>query len=375
MLILHDKKNLNEQEVWLHDTYFKILSEIVKRAKNPNSSIDPFASEYFGKNSVKTNSNYYNSFLEITSYFWASKSGRGILLEKTINSLSGHKSEQNVFLSDFLNKLIESDEMLNGKLSNKFKIKFDLINFVNNKLVILELKNRVDSGGVEARRGVLKKFFGLCDDVENNTIALTDSSTHKEYTLSKLFTKLGIKKFEMLMGLLYNISGSQAKIDDDKKDGWYGESKKLVEKYGQKHFGISYDSTNLKICFDKDDVKFLIQTVYGSDSTKEFTGGKLTLDKVFDSVYLKPWDDIWLALNTGIEQRRILLESKTNHILEIQRLYNNNPNFKTKLDEFRKNNSNLIELVNTIQKNIDPLLHIYTDQDVADCLYLCARFI
>ena len=204
MLILQDKKNLKEQEVWLHKAYFKILSEIVKRATNPNSSIDPFASEYVGKNSVKTNSNYYNSFLEITSYFWASKSGRGTLLEKTINFLSGHKSEQNVFLSDFLNKLIELNETLNGKLSDKFKIKFDLINFVNNKLVILELKNRIDSGGVEARRGVLKKFFGLCDDVENNTIAFTDSSTHKEYTLSELFTKLGIKKFEMLMGLLYN---------------------------------------------------------------------------------------------------------------------------------------------------------------------------
>lgn len=52
MLILRDKKNLKEQEVWLYDAYKKILSKIVKIASS--SSIDPFASEYIGKNSANT---------------------------------------------------------------------------------------------------------------------------------------------------------------------------------------------------------------------------------------------------------------------------------------------------------------------------------
>ncbi len=375
MLILRDKKNLKEQEVWLYEAYRKILSKIVKIASNPSSSIDPFASEYMGKNSVKINPNYHNSLLEITSYFWASKAGRGTLLQKTIGLLAGSKADQDVYFSEFLNEMIKTNGTLKGKISTKFKKKFDLINVNNDTLIILEIKNRVDSGGTSGRREALKKFFEVCDNIENNIIAFTDSSNDKEYTLPELLEKLGIKKLEMLMGLFYNIKGGQAKIEDDKKDGFYSESKSLVEKYGSGHLGISYDSDKLKINFDKDNITFTIQTVYGSDSTKKFTGGKLTLDKVFKSVFPKSWDDIWLALNTGIEQRRILLENKTNHILEIQRLYNENPSFKTKLNDFRQNNYSLAELVNTMQKNIDQLLRNYKDQDVADCLYLCSRFI
>ena len=300
------------------------------------------------------------------------------LLEKTIKSLSGVHVEQNIFLSDFLNKLIQSNETLNGKLSDKFKVKVDLINFVNNKLVILEIKNRIDSGA-DSRRSVLNKFFGVCNIIENNTTAFTDSTTNTEYTLPELFTKLGIKEFEMLMGLLYNIRGSQAKLNDDKKDGgWHGESKKLVEQYTRSHLGIKSDSNTLKITFEKDNIKFIIQTVYGSDSTKRFTGNKLTLDSVFDHVFPKSWDDIWLALNTGIEQRRILLECEKNHITEIQRMYKTNSDFKNELKKFKLDSTNHAltqNIVNMIQKNIDPILSKSSDQDVTDCLYLCSRFV
>ena len=89
-------------------------------------------------------------------------------------------------------------------------------------------------------------------------------------------------------------------------------------------------------------------------------------------------DDIWLALNTGIEQRRILLEHKINHITEIQRIYKENSDFKKELKKFKLNSTNHIltkNIVNEIQKNIDPIISKSSDQNVADCLYLCSRFV
>lgn len=378
MLILQDKENLEEQQVWLCQAYEKIVSNIVKIASDLNSSIDPFASDYIGKNSIKMYPNYYNALLEVTSYFWASKGGRGTLLQKTIGLLAGDKADENIYLSEYLDELIKSDETLNGKLSIKFRKKFDLINRVNDTLIILEIKNRIDSGGTSGRREALKKFFELCDSVESNTIAFTDSKSKTEYTLPKLFEKLGIKKFEMLMGLFYNIKGSEANLIDDKKNGFYSESKSLVTKYANEHLGIKHDAEKLKINFDKDEIKFVIQTVYGSDSTKRFTANKLTLDHVLESVFSKSWDDIWLAVNTGIEQRRILLEHKINHITEIQRLYKTNSNFEKELKKFKLDSNNLSltqNIVIMIEKNIDPKLSKSLDQDVTNALYLCSRFI
>ena len=103
-----------------------------------------------------------------------------------------------------MNNVIESDNTLNGKSSDKFKKKFDLINILNDKLIILEIKNRVDSGGTSGRREGLKKFFDICNHVENNIIILTDRTSGKEYTLLELLKKLGITKVDMLMGFFYN---------------------------------------------------------------------------------------------------------------------------------------------------------------------------
>ena len=341
MLILQDKNSLEEQQRWLYEAYAKTISNIVKKACDVNSTIDPFASGYFGKNSIQTESNYYNSLLEITSYFWASKGGRGKLLEKTISSRAGVKAKHDVYLSDFLDVIIQSNGKLQGNTLNKFRKKFDLINLVDDSLIILEIKNRIDSGGVSGRRDALNKFFDVLNKIEDNTVVFVDSS-QKEYTLTELLIELGIKKLEMLMGLFYNIKGNEATIVDDRKNGgFYSESKRLGSDFARGKLGITHDSDWLRIDFTKDSIEFVIQTTYGSDSTKRFTGGSLTLDMVFDSVFPKSWDDIRLALNVGITQRNLLLQYKTNHIMKIQSLYNTNSDFKSEIDRFRNNPDNL----------------------------------
>ena len=180
-----------------------------------------------GLESIMPNRDHYHSLLEVTSYFWGSKGGRGSLLEKTVRLLAGDRAMQNKTLPDFLESNLPSD--LHGIVSHTFKKKFDLMNIVDSKIVLLEIKNRIDGGGVTGRRDALDKFIKLCNEVESNTIMFTDHNTHKEFTLHELLKHIDIKQFEMLLGLFYNLNGGLATIEHDKKSGFYSESKKIIE--------------------------------------------------------------------------------------------------------------------------------------------------
>ena len=47
------------------------------------------------------------------------------------------------------------------------KLKFDLVNIIDNRIVFLEIKNRVDSGGTAAREEALsKKFLRVCEKIQ-----------------------------------------------------------------------------------------------------------------------------------------------------------------------------------------------------------------
>ena len=374
MLILQNENSLQEHQRWLYDAYCNMVSKIIEKACDAESSIDPFASGYFGKNSDESESNY-DALLEITSYFWASKGGRGKLLEKTVGSLAGDKAKYNAYLSSYLDKIIKSDGRLQGNTLKKFKKTFDLINVVGDSLIILEIKNRIDSGGVSGRRDAMTKFSDVLNKIEDNTVVFVDRS-QKEYTLTELLTELGIKKLEMLLGLFYNIHGKEAVIADDMKDGFYSESKKLGNDFAKEKFGIEHDSDQLRIGFIDDQVEFVIQTVYGSEATRRFTGGRLTLDMVFDSVFPKSWDDIRLALNVGIAQRNLLLNHNTNYIMQVRELYSTNPDFKSEMDKFRTDPGNLNTVENLVSKIQNECnLPETKAQDISDCLYVCARFL
>ncbi len=350
MLLLQDKNKLTKLEVDLYKGYEKFICNIFDISCKTDSGIDPFTSEYLGKNSVRPDSKYYNSLLEVTSYFWASKGGRGTLLEKALAILAGDNATSGIYLSKFLDELIELNKTMLGNVSTSLKTKFDLINHVSGSLIILEIKNRVDSGGTAGRNEALTKFFSLCDHIRKDTILFIDEKTKKEHTLLELLKKLGIKNIELLMGLFYNIHGSGATIKDDQSSGFYSQSKKLMKNYGLKNPDVILEPINLKINFDKDEVEIVIQTIYGDDVTKRFTKSSTPMVAIFRKVFLKSWDDIWLSLNAGIRQRDILLKHKTNHILMIQDLYQNDPNFKSHVDKFREDSENLNLLKNIVNK-------------------------
>jgi hypothetical protein len=156
MLTLQKDSVLSEEEIWLKNAYANIVLNLVKAALTielGSSEFDPFISKFMGMDTVKYNKYRYRAFLEVTSYFWASKGGRGILLEKIFASLGGIYSASNVTLYEIIARIMKKNNslqtanqdipqfLMKGGLK---KLKFDLVNIVNDSLIILELKNRVE---------------------------------------------------------------------------------------------------------------------------------------------------------------------------------------------------------------------------------------
>src|SRR5438128_3689215 len=151
MLTLHNDSSLTKEEIWLKESYTNIVYRLVESTITTSSEFDPFAAKFMGIDSVEYDKFQYQAILETTSYFWASKGGRGTLLEKIIASLGNSHSSYGVTLLKILSKILNvrnSDKDQNASLSitNKIKrLKFDLVNIIDDKLIILELKNRIDS--------------------------------------------------------------------------------------------------------------------------------------------------------------------------------------------------------------------------------------
>src|SRR5437899_12860954 len=98
MLTLHKDSSLNKEEIWLKEAYTNIVYRLVESTITTSSEFDPFAAKFMGIDSVEYDKFQYQALLETTSYFWASKGGRGTLLEKIIASLGNSHSYNGVTL-------------------------------------------------------------------------------------------------------------------------------------------------------------------------------------------------------------------------------------------------------------------------------------
>ena len=179
MLTLQKDNFLSREEVWLKKTYSNIVYRLTDSTISTSSEFDPFVTKFMGIHSIEYEKAFqYQALLETTSYFWASKGGRGTLLEKIIASLGNSYSSNGATLSKIVSILLSkfhytlthnnqnsSQVLIKGNVK---RLKFDLVNIIDDNLILLELTNRVDSGGTGAREEALrKKFFAICRIIEN----------------------------------------------------------------------------------------------------------------------------------------------------------------------------------------------------------------
>lgn len=384
MLLLQNPSTLSREESWLREAYANIVSNLLEYATDPSSNIDPFASNFMGLEAVEKNKEEYRAFMEVTSYFWSSKGGRGALIEKILAEAAGVTAANGIPISKipvWIAKIKGNTETKEWKVTGSApKLKFDLLNVIGDRLVFLEIKNRVDSGGTAAREEALaKKYLKLAEAIQHGTPVYIGDGVDMD--IAQAFLGLGIKRLEMHAGFLYNPNGDEATIADDRSEGFYGRSKGLLEDYFKRQNNrysvrLTYDANDQKLSFEKDGLVVIIDLLYGSDVTKNFTHERLNLGNVMNKVFRNKWDDIWLSVKMAISQRTLLLTEGNNIISEIKRSLTKNadPSFTAYYDKFVANPEDvksLIECVQIIKQKIR-LSSATADGDIADCVYAYA---
>jgi hypothetical protein len=106
MLTLQEHHSLNREEIWLKEAYANIVYRLIQSTITTPSGFDPFVAKFMGIHSVGYDKFQYQALLETTSYFWASKGGRGTLLEKIIATLGNSYSSNGVTLSKVISMLL-----------------------------------------------------------------------------------------------------------------------------------------------------------------------------------------------------------------------------------------------------------------------------
>lgn len=327
MLLLRDTSTLSQEEKWLKSAYKNIVANLMDLSLDESSSFDPFSSRFMGIDLGKKGGEEYRSFMEVSSYFWASKGGRGALLEKVIASAGGPNAENGIALSNipsWIAKAKGSEEVREWHTTGSvLKIKFDLANVLNERVVLLEIKNRVDSGGTAAREEALaKKFLALCKLIQDEHKVFVGDGV--EMDVAQTLLGLGIKRIEMHSGFLYNTKAGEATIDSDRTKGFFTQSRRLLADYYQKNnhrftVKLTYDDKLQKLSFEKDGLEVCVDLLYGSNVTANFTPDRANLDKVLGKVFARTWEDVRLSIDVAISQRILLLKCGRNYLMEIKR--------------------------------------------------------
>jgi hypothetical protein len=269
------------------------------------------------------------------------------------------------------------------KKSSVQRVKFDLVNIMGGKLTILELKNRVDSGGTAAREKALrKKFFTISRTIENEEKIFVYNN--KEYDFVAIFSLLGINELDMSLGLLYDVNGKEATISSDRSNGFYSSSKTHMKNYVNEQHPISevnLDENILSLSFKKGSLNVTINMLYGAEIIQRFTSKQYDIRIIMEKVFSTVWDDIWLVVNLAISQRAILLKYKKDHMIQLKNLKENDEYFNLTFTKFCQNPRDLktlTDLVYNIRKQRDFLdLPLTSEHDgyLADCLYAFTSYI
>ncbi|GAG97447.1 unnamed protein product, partial [marine sediment metagenome] len=273
ILCLKNKESLDLGHRLLYEPYKNILVNFVKLALNPKEKdFDPVSRVFDGLESVSEDlKHYYEALMGITSYYQHSQGGRGKYVEKRLASLE-KTCTLNIKLSELPSWLKYPDLhrkkgilTLKG-LSTKEKSKIrrtewdyldeedettDLGNLLTeeNTIVLLELKNRVDSGGTAARREIwTKKFKNILNVLSRDQPKLYQKNSN-ELSLIELIQHFGFKKLEIYIGILFDIDGNPATKEKDKQQGFYSSNEE-----GYRDLKNTIDQKNLSILEEGSDI-------------------------------------------------------------------------------------------------------------------------
>lgn len=377
LLCVKQKEKLKLGQLLLYEPYKNILQNFVELAtKIEAKDFDPVAKVYDGLLSAPAEiKEYYEALLGVTSYYQHSQGGRGKYIEKKIASAFQNCSPD-INLSE-LPIWLEYPELykrkgmftLRGLTSQeKIAIRTTLWDWIGVKdentdvgsilkdektIVLLEVKNRVDSGGSSARREILtSQKFGIITDylLKNEKLYKKDNN---EFSLAELLRFFGFENFELYIGILFDVGDIPATIESDKQNGFYSSSKegfiylrdKIKLSENVKILDEDLENLLIELLLIKPRLKLKIGALYGNEVTFNLFRQEFP---VSDLLLLK-YDDMWLSQLIAIDERAFLLKNNKNFLTIFRDLLKRNAELRKRYDklinsECRKNELN--EIVN-----------------------------
>ena len=361
LLCIKKKEKLELGELLLYEPYKNILQNFVDLATRLEAKdFDPVAKVYHGIISAPSEiRNYYESLLGVTSYYQASKGGRGRYIEKKIASafescsLDIKLSELPLWLEHPALHKKKGIFTLNGLTAQEKEIirrmpwdwignrdeSTDVGTVLKNEktMVLAEVKNRVDSGGSAARREIwTSQKFGIIVDylLRNEKIYRKDN---KEFSLAELLKFFNLESLELYMGVLFDKGDRPATIEADRRNGFYSSSKEgflYLRNKIKTHKEIKIlneDSENLKIelLLPNSSLNLKIEALYGDDVTLKLFRKR---SPVSDLLLLK-YDDIWLSQLITIDERAFLLKNNKNFLIILKDLLKRSKELRDKYNE------------------------------------------
>ena len=370
MLCIKRKESLDIGHLLLYNPYKNILLNFMELAiKKEAENFDPVAKVYHGLLSAPPEiKEYYEALLGVTSYYQASKGGRGRYIEKKLAS-SFEFCSLDVKLSQIpfwltypvihkkkgiftLQGLSASEKKLirrfNWDWIGEVDEETDLGSIIESEIenekvmVLMEIKNRVDSGGTAARREIwTSQKFGIMLDylIEDKKIYRKyEGREVKDFSLSEMLLHFDVHNIEMYIGILFDITDSPASIDADKRNGFYSSSREgfnylLNKMMNSKKFDIiDVDNEKLQVTASHKPYSIIVKcgALYGDEVTEKLFRRRVP---VSDLLLLR-YDDIWLSQLITISERENLLKHNKNYITILRSLLMKDWNVRKLYDEF-----------------------------------------
>lgn len=211
-----------------------------------------------------------------------------------------------------------------------------------NTMVLMEIKNRVDSGGTAARREIwTSQKFGIILDylIENKKVYRRhEIGKTEDFTFAEMLLHFDIQHLEMYVAILFDITDVPASINADKRNGFYSSSKEgfnylLSKMKNSKKFDIiTVNDEKLQVEANHKPSGIIIKcgALYGDEVTEKLFRQRIP---VSDLLLLR-YDDIWLSQLIAISERANLLKFGKNYISIFKEILTRDWNARGLYDEF-----------------------------------------
>ena len=394
LLCVKAKEKLDLGQILLYEPYKNILVNFKELCIDVNAKdFDPVAKVYDGLLSVPSEiREYYEALLGVTSYYSSSKGGRGRYLEKKIAS-SLETCSLDIELSKlpfwleypslhkkkgiFTQQGLSSDEK---KISRTIDwdwvgdrdVSTDLGSIIQDEkaMVLVELKNRVDTGGTAGRREIWtsEKFGIFVEYLKSNKKLFRKNG--KEFSLAELLKSLGIETIEIYIGVLFDKGDNPATVQSDRINGFYSSSKQGFEylqnlvKQSSTIKIINKDSENLQmeLGLSYSNLKVKIGALYGNDITLKLFRKRFP---VSDLLLLR-YDDIWLSQLMTIDERAMLLKHQKNFTTTFLDLLKRDRDLRIKYDAIINSECGETELNAIVNYLFNKYTAIFEDKILPD---------